>query len=84
MFATVARSLPTALAIRLLRHLKFIGETAIGQRFFDRIQVLALNVFDERHLEQRTARRPAPRHGRRREHEAGRRSSPRASGVRRR
>ncbi len=52
--ATVARSLPTAAAIVFLRQLKFVGEPPVGERFFDRIQVLALDVFDQRHLEQRS------------------------------
>ena len=51
----------------LLRQLKLVGEAPIGQRLVDRIQVLALDVLDERHLEERTflprsrrrARRPA-------------------------
>ena len=36
-----------------LRQLEFVGEPAIGERFVDRVQILALDVLDERHLEQR-------------------------------
>src|SRR5262249_57545740 len=34
--------------------MKFLGEPAVGVRLIDRIEVLALDVFDERHLEQRS------------------------------
>ena len=50
-----------------LRQVELVGEPPIGERFFDRVQILALDVFDQRHLEQRLlvagrrrARRPAP------------------------
>ena len=36
-----------------LRQLEFVGEAAVGERLFDRVQVLALDVLDERHLEER-------------------------------
>ena len=36
----------------VLREMQFIGETAIGVRLFDRIQILALNVLDQRRSEQ--------------------------------
>jgi hypothetical protein len=40
-----------ALGDVLLGEVEFVGETLKGARLFDRIQVLALQVFDERHLE---------------------------------
>ena len=59
----------------LLRQVEFVGEPAIGQRFLDRIQILALDVLDQRdgqqpvlgnvadddrHLEEAGALRRAP------------------------
>ena len=40
-------------AISFLRELVLVGESAVRVRFFDRVQILALDVLDERHLEQR-------------------------------
>src|SRR5439155_14512442 len=37
----------------LLREMKLVDQAAVRLRFLDRIQVLALDVLDERHLEQR-------------------------------
>src|SRR5260370_238611 len=34
-----------------LRQMKFIRQTFVGPRLFDRIEVLALNIFDQRYLE---------------------------------
>ena len=53
-FATDARSLPTARRDVLLLQLKLVGEPPVRERLFDRIQVLALDVLDERHLQQRS------------------------------
>ena len=36
-----------------LLQVELVGEPAVGERLFDRVQVLALDVFDQRHLEQR-------------------------------
>ena len=82
--ATVARSLPTAAAIVFLRQLKLVGEPPIGERLFDRVQILALDVFDQRHLEQRLllARRDVADDDRHAQ-QAGELAR-RASGVRRR
>ena len=44
--------MPTADGDRFLRQLQFVGEPTIGLRFFDRIQIFALDVFDQRDLEQ--------------------------------
>ena len=33
--------------------MELVGEAPVGERFFDRVQILALDVFDQRHLEQR-------------------------------
>ena len=52
-FATVARSFPTAAAMLFLRQLEVVGESTVGERLVDRVQVLALNVLDQRHFEQR-------------------------------
>ena len=45
--------MPTAVGDVFLRQVELVGEAAIGERFFDRVQILALDVFDQRHLEQR-------------------------------
>ena len=37
----------------VLRQLEFVGQAPIGLRFIDRVQVLALDVFDESHFEER-------------------------------
>src|SRR5262249_27443929 len=37
----------------VLRHLELVGQAAVGERRLDRIQILALDVLDERHLEER-------------------------------
>ena len=37
-----------------LRQVEFFGQPTISERFIDRVQVFTLEVFDERHLEQRT------------------------------
>ena len=37
----------------VLRETEFIGQAPIRLRFVDRVEILALDVFDERHLEQR-------------------------------
>ncbi len=42
-----------------LRHLEFVGEPAVGLRFFDRIQIFALDVFDQRDFEQALVRHVA-------------------------
>ena len=52
MLATDERSFPTAVAICFLREVELVGEAPVGERLFDRVQVLALDVLDERHLEQ--------------------------------
>ena len=64
--ATELRSLPTAAAICFLRQRELIEQPLIGQRFVDRVEVLALDVLDQRELEQllvptlhRRERRPA-------------------------
>ena len=49
----------------LLRQVELVGEPPVGERLFDRVEVLALDVLDERDREQparraRRARRPAP------------------------
>ena len=45
---------------------KLVGQTPVGERFIDGVQVFALDVFDERHLEERSiiARRDLPDHDR--------------------
>ena len=50
---------------RFLRQLEFVGQPPVGLRFFDRIQIVALDVFDERDLaaadrRRRRARRRGP------------------------
>ena len=35
----------------LLRQVEFVGQAPVGLRFLDRIQILALDVFDQRDLE---------------------------------
>src|SRR5262245_11817116 len=37
-----------------LLQVKFFGETFVGKRLFDWIEVFSLNVFNQRHLEKRT------------------------------
>ena len=37
---------------RFLRHLEFVGQPPVRLRFFDRIQIFALDVFDQRDFEQ--------------------------------
>ena len=39
----------------LLRQLEFVGEPPVGRRFFDRIEILALDVLDQRDGEQRSS-----------------------------
>ena len=67
-----------------LLQVEFVGEAAVGERLFDRVQVLALDVFDQRHLEQRLllARRDVA-HDDRHAQQAGDLAR-RASGARRR
>ena len=36
--------------------MELIGEAPVGERFVDRVQILALDVFDQRHFEQRLLR----------------------------
>ena len=36
-----------------LLQVEFVGEPPVGERFVDRVQIFALDVFDQRHLEQR-------------------------------
>src|SRR5260370_829168 len=36
-----------------LRQMKFIRQTFVGARLFDRVEVLALNIFDQCYLERR-------------------------------
>ena len=40
---------------RVLRHVELVGQPSIGERFFDRIEVRALQVLDEREFEQLAA-----------------------------
>ena len=50
--AIVARSLPTADDELFLGQLVFVDQPPVRLRFFDRIQVVALDVLDERDLQQ--------------------------------
>ena len=50
-FATVERSLPTRLGDLLLRQPEVVVELVIRHRLFDRVEVLALDVLDERDLQ---------------------------------
>ena len=68
----------------VLRQPELVRQPLIGQRLVDRVQVLALDVLDERQLEQLTALSRRRRRARRPAPSAGRRAAPRASAVRRR
>ncbi len=70
-----------ALGDLLLREVKFVDQALKGVRLLDRIEIFALEIFHQRHLERHFLR---ARRGRRREREAGPRAALRASGVRRR
>ena len=54
---SVARSLPTADGDVVLREMEFVGEPSVRRGLVDRIEIFALDVFDQRDLEQRFARR---------------------------
>ena len=47
---------------RLLRHRELLGQPSVGLRFFDGVEVLALDILDERDLEQLIVRHVAHRH----------------------
>ena len=50
--ATELRSFPTAAAIWSCVSAELVGQPLIRQRFVDRIEILALDVLDQRELEQ--------------------------------
>jgi hypothetical protein len=50
MLATVARFFPTRRATSFLRQTKFRDQTLIRLRFFDWVEILSLQVFDQRNL----------------------------------
>ena len=64
-----------------LRELKLADELRVAERFFDGVEVFALEVFDERHLEHGAVVGLADDDG---NFGQARRVGPRASGVRRR
>ena len=51
MFATDERSLPTCAATSFVLQPELVDEHLVGARFLDRVEILALDVFDQRHLE---------------------------------
>ena len=51
MFATVERARPTRVARSSWRERELVDELAVGARRLDRVEVLALEVLDERELE---------------------------------
>ena len=50
--ATDDRSLPTGVGDLFLRQVKLVGQPAVRVRFFDRVEVLALDVLDQRDRQQ--------------------------------
>ena len=64
-----------------LRELKLADELRVAERFFDGIEIFALEIFDERHLQHRAVIRLADEDG---DFGQAGESEPRASGVRRR
>ena len=65
---------------RFLRELQLIAQASLGLRFLDRVEVFALDVLDERHLEQSIVRNIAEHHGNLQEAGALRRAPPALAG----
>ena len=49
-FVTVGRDLPTLLAASSLREAVYVQQRAVAERLLNRVEVLALEVFHQRHL----------------------------------